>query len=124
MTKQGLPKAERLKSRESLEQLFASGKSFSVFPIKVFYQLVEVTTPNIEMAVGVSSRNFKKAVDRNRIKRLLRESYRTQKELISIPEGKKINIFFLYLAKELPEFTTLKKQMQEILQKINERVHK
>lgn len=124
MTKNGLPKTERLKSRKSLEQLFASGKSFSVFPIKVFYQLADAATPNIEMGVGVSSRNFKKATDRNRIKRLLRETYRTQKELISSPEGKKIDVFFLYLAKELPDFVTLKKQMQEALQKLNERVQK
>ncbi|MGL6068631.1 MAG: ribonuclease P protein component, partial [Sediminibacterium sp.] len=87
MSNQGLPKSARIKSRASLEQLFASGKSFTVFPIKVFYRTTTRSQETIskQAGFGVSSRNFKKATDRNRIKRLLRETYRTQQELIVVP---------------------------------------
>lgn len=124
MSNQGLPKSARIKSRASLEQLFASGKSFSIFPIKVFYRLSDsdnIKVP-VQIGVGVSARNFKKATDRNRIKRLLRETYRTQQELILVPEGKKMDVFFLYIAKELPVFSDLKLVMASVMKKLTERL--
>ncbi len=60
-----------------------------------------------------SSRNFKKATDRNRIKRLLRESYRTQKHpLISVAESMnvKLSVFFIYTGKELPDHDLIKEK--------------
>jgi ribonuclease P protein component len=112
-------KQEKLKSRKALEQLFAKGKSFSVFPIKVFYtvsdQLVGDVIDNpeikinetglVQAGVGVSSRIFKKAHDRNKVKRLLREVYRTQKQPLytSVASNQQqLNVFFLYIGKELP----------------------
>jgi ribonuclease P protein component len=71
-------KTEKLKSRKVLNELFTKGKSFSVFPVKLFYTIAE-DDQTIKAGVGVSARNFKKAVDRNRIKRLLRECYRLNK---------------------------------------------
>ena len=68
-----LGKNERLKSRKQIEQLFDSGKSFTIFPFKVYYFLSPLTTQDSRLTtffgVGVSGKNFKKAVDRNRIKR-------------------------------------------------------
>ena len=89
---------EKLKSRKLLNGIFATGKSISCYPIKLIYQSVELPLEvSMQVGVGVSSRHFKKAVDRNRIKRLLRESYRTQKPLLNFTEPaptKKI-LFFL-----------------------------
>ena len=107
-------KQEKLKSRKALEQLFAKGKSFSVFPIKVFYtvsdQLVGDVIDNpeikinetglVQAGVGVSSRIFKKAHDRNKVKRLLREVYRTQKQPLytSVASNQQqLNVFFFSL---------------------------
>src|SRR6185312_675621 len=74
---------EKLKSRKLLEQVFRKGKSFIVFPIKIFYLKPDVPLDfQVKVGVGVSARNFKKAVERNRIKRLLREAYRTEKLLL------------------------------------------
>lgn len=125
MSDQGLPKSARLKSRASLEQLFASGKSFTVFPIKVFYRTTTRSQEIIskQAGFGVSSRNFKKATDRNRIKRLLRETYRTQQELIVVPEEKKLEVFFLFLAKELPVFNDLKVQMKITFEKLSIKIN-
>ena len=107
-----------------LDQLFTKGKSFSVFPVKVFYMLVaETVDHNIKAGVGVSARNFKKAVDRNRIKRLLRECYRLNKSALhrSVErKQKKIAVFFLYTGKEMPDYTMLTEKMQTVLTKLEE----
>lgn len=62
----------------------------------------------LQAAFSVSSRNFKKATDRNRIKRVMRESYRLQKNALSesLAAGqKKINLFIIYTGRELPEYS-------------------
>ncbi|HLD54063.1 MAG TPA: ribonuclease P protein component [Sediminibacterium sp.] len=112
-------KQEKLKSRKALEQLFAKGKSFSVFPIKVFYTISDGAL--VQAGVGVSSRIFKKAHDRNKVKRLLREVYRTQKQPLytSVASNQQqLNVFFLYIGKELPVFADLQIAMEKTLEKL------
>ena len=71
------------KSRKLIEQLFTEGKSVKNFPLRmVFLQVPHTSTFPIQAAFSVPKRNFKRAVDRNRIKRLLRETYRLQKEIV------------------------------------------
>ena len=119
-------KTEKLKSRKALNALFSRGKTFSVFPLKLFYMPMEsVTEQAIQAGVGVSARHFKKAVDRNRIKRLLRECYRLNKLSLHATikaNEKKIAVFFLYIGKELPEYTLLNEKMQEALTKLEEKI--
>lgn len=113
-------KQEKLKSRKALEQLFAKGKSFSVFPIKVFYTVTD-DTALVQAGVGVSSRIFKKAHDRNKVKRLLREVYRTQKHPLYtsiVAKQAQLNVFFLYIGKELPVFADLQIAMEKTLEKL------
>ena len=112
-------KQEKLKSRKALEQLFAKGKSFSVFPIKVFYTVNDGEL--VQAGVGVSSRIFKKAHDRNKVKRLLREVYRTQKQPLYAKVAanqQQLNVFFLYIGKELPVFADLQIAMEKTLEKL------
>jgi ribonuclease P protein component len=115
-------KTEKLKSRKLLDQLFKEGRSVSAFPIKVFYlnRTGEKDEP-LQAGVGVSAKNFPKAVHRNRIKRLLREAYRLNKqELQSVlhNENKKLALFILFVGKELPDFELTNQSIQSVLPKL------
>ena len=114
-------KKEKLKSRKHLEALFTAGAMFIVFPLKVFYKEVELQDNVLKTGVGASRKSFRKAVDRNRIKRLLREVYRIEKPrlLNSLAQNKKqIALFFLYVDKSLPEYNLLKEKMQQAIDKL------
>lgn len=114
-----LGKKERLKSRKAIELLFQSGKRFSVGSLRVFYLTQPV--PGLVAGVGVSSKNFKKATDRNRVKRLTREVYRLQKTALQeklAAAGKGLHIFFIYISKDLPVYTDLYETMTVILNRL------
>lgn len=122
---------EKLKSRKALEQLFSKGKTLLVFPVKVFYtaqHLSQVPAENkVHAGVGVSSRNFKKAVHRNLIKRLLREVYRTQKQdLHTVLQNNalQLQVFFLYVGKEMPTHAGLQDAMKKSLKILCEKLEK
>jgi ribonuclease P protein component len=101
-----LGKEERLKSRKIIEEIFNEGKSFASGSIRVNYLFTE-KGPGLQFGAGASTRNFKKSVDRNRIKRRLRESWRLQKLDLSkllLQQNRKLAVFFIYTGKELPEY--------------------
>ena len=120
LTKYSFPKEQRLKSRKQIGQLFAEGKQFSVFPFKVFWLPVN-KAETLQVAVAVSSRNFKKATDRNRIKRLMREAWRLQKnELDNIVLKKELpfSVFILYTGKELPGYNLIAEKMLQLMERL------
>lgn len=107
--------------------LFENKQSFFSFPLKVFYmQPLQVQDNHIKAAVGVNSRNFKKAVDRNRIKRVLREAYRLNKLPLHQyleEHNKQLTVFFLYVDKLLPLKGTVQNKMPLIIQELIKRLH-
>jgi ribonuclease P protein component len=118
----GFPKAEHLKSRKQIDALFAEGKAFSVFPIRAIYHFSAAEGGSLQVGVTASKRYFKKAVDRNRIKRLLREAYRLQKEelVFQVKEYKKsVHIFFVYTDKTIADFETVKTAMAKCLHRLS-----
>jgi ribonuclease P protein component len=115
-------KFEKLKSRKQIELLFAQGKSISSFPVKVFYLPVEHAPLHpIQVGVGVSARIFKKAVDRNTIKRRMREAYRLHKLPLHahlMAEQKSVAVFILWIDKQLPTTATLQDLMPAVVEKL------
>jgi ribonuclease P protein component len=115
------PRKQKLKSRKLLGKLFQSGKSLNAFPIKLIYQTNSPFVGESLMAgVGASSRNFKKSVDRNRIKRLLRESFRLEQAILQngLPLDRQWQLFFIYTGKDLPDAGLIQNKMQFLMQKL------
>jgi len=120
-----LGKDERLKSRKSIEQLFNDGKRFVVSPFRIHYLPDKFSKTPLQFGIGVSTKNFKKAVDRNRIKRLTKEAYRLQK--ISLQKKLKdrntqLNVFFIYTGKELPTYKEVFSKVNLILNRLDKMV--
>lgn len=106
-----LGRNERLKSRKQIEQLFNSGQRFMNPPFRIFYsfQANKQTdiTPPLQAGFGASSRNFKTAVERNRIKRLTKEAYRLQKNAVHDnlkEQNRRLYVFFIYTGKKPPVY--------------------
>jgi ribonuclease P protein component len=100
-------KEERLKKRKDIQELFNKGSSFYLYPFKV-YALPGGSAPFHQVLISVSSKNFKRAVDRNLIKRRVREAYRLQKH--KLPENKLV-LGFIYTAKEILPFREIENKV-------------
>ncbi len=112
---------ERLKSKKEIELLFSEGKTISSYPIRLVYRKTSFDGEiPIKVAVSVSKRHFKKAVDRNRIKRLLRESYRKNKYLVPNTTHQ-FTFMFLYSGNEMPEYRFIESKVKGILLKFVEK---
>ncbi|MCB0465353.1 MAG: ribonuclease P protein component [Aequorivita sp.] len=116
---QKFPKSEKLKSTKTIENLFLEGKTHSKFPIKVFFLPKESMKTNLA-AFAIPKRNFKSAVDRNRLKRQLREAYRLNKHLLEEINGKKFVMLFLFLGKVKPQYAEVEKAMVKLLKKLGD----
>ena len=112
-------KQEKLKKKKLIDELFARGKSISVFPLKMVYlEFDHGSDYKIQAGVSVSKRNFNKAVDRNRIKRLMREAYRKNKYFIYNSEDtKKHIIMFIYQGKKEISYKLMEEKMIKLTEK-------
>jgi len=88
----------------------------------VLYRFTEKSIAPLQGGFAVSGKTFKKAVDRNRIKRVMREAYRLQKnELQENLENaaKKLSVFFIYTGNELPGYEVIHEKMKNSLKRLN-----
>ncbi|MQP23936.1 ribonuclease P protein component [Flavobacterium sp. LMO8] len=116
------PKNEKLKSKTTIDLLFSEGKSVSKYPLRLVY--VENIEPNaelIKMGVSVSKKYFKKAVDRNYFKRVLRETYRLNKHILIDHLEKPHAFMFFYQTKEHLSYQEIEEKTIQLFQKFNER---
>jgi ribonuclease P protein component len=115
-----LGKEARLKSRKTIEQLFREGKSFNLPPFRVCYLLQDAPGSCLQFGTGAGSKNFKKAVDRNRIKRMTREAWRLQKTELQEElekQNRGLAVFIIYTSKELPVYQAVHEKVGRILDK-------
>ena len=115
------PKHEKLKSKTTIDLLFSEGNSVSKFPLRLVY--VENTEENaelIKMGVSVSKKYFKKAVDRNYYKRVLRETYRLNKQLLINNLEKPYAFMFFYQTKERLSYQEIEEKTIQLFQKFIE----
>ncbi len=116
-------KNEKLKSKKLIDALFMEGKSVSNYPIRLLYLKTDLPKQvSIQTAVTVPKKNFKSAVKRNRIKRLLRESYRTNKQLVLNNSNSTFAFLFLYLGKDMPQYKAIENNMKLVLAKFNKKI--
>ena len=111
-----LGEQERLKSKKLLGKLYEEGKSIKVFPLRMVYIQTEHTSKfPVQVGVSVPKRNFKKAVDRNRIKRLLRETYRKEKHTVYDGVDKPYVFMISYIARDEWKYADLEHKMKKLL---------
>ena len=122
--KQTLGKQERLKSKTLIGKLYTEGNSVKSFPLRMVYiQAEHGSNYPAQVGVSVPKRNFKKAVSRNRIKRLLRETYRKQKELVYNSIDKPYVFMISYIGKEEFSYKELEAKMEKLLKAFVEKIN-
>ncbi len=116
------PNVERLKSRKIIATLFDknSSKSFSQYPLRVVWVENTVSAQNVQVAFSVPKRAFKRAVARNRIRRIMQETYRLNKESLFMglaDREQKYSIMLIYTAKEELPYTTINEAMRSLMRR-------
>jgi len=114
--KNTLGKEERLKSRKLIGRLYEEGKSITSFPLRMVYlQTQHPSDFPAQVAVSVSKKFFKLAVDRNKVKRLLRETYRKQKSIVYTTVDAPYIFMITFIDKKVWKYADLELQMKKLL---------
>ncbi|MES2545294.1 MAG: ribonuclease P protein component [Bacteroidota bacterium] len=112
------PKIEKLKSKNTIDLLFSEGKTVSKYPLRlVFVPTVFGEDTPLKMGVSVSKKHFKKAVDRNYFKRVLRETYRLNKHLLIENINKPYAFMFLYQTKDRLSYEEINTKTIQLFEK-------
>ena len=109
-------KKEKLKSKIIIDRLFAEGNSLKKYPLRLIFLPLENTSEAVnKAAVSVPKRNFKRAVDRIKIKRLMREAYRKNKYLVTSNLDTSYALMFIYTGREINDYTRIFRATEELL---------
>lgn len=113
---------EKMKSREEIRLLFSKGKRMNSYPVSILYTWLEEDNPEkARILFSAPKRRLRKAVDRNKAKRQLREIYRQHKAELPVKEGKTLLLALIYQAVEIREFNEVKDRLILSLRKLRQK---
>ncbi|MBP9932223.1 MAG: ribonuclease P protein component [Chitinophagaceae bacterium] len=121
-----LSAAERLKSKKDIDTLFRQGEAFFVYPFKVFYTFKPTQHPALQMGVSAPKKLFRQSVQRNYLKRLVREAYRLQKpalQQIQQSEGLQLQLMLVYATTGKFTYDKVYHSIGNILDKLIKKAH-
>ena len=115
------PKKEKLNSKIKIDNLFRSKNTFTYKKIKVHW-IINLSEENqSETLISVPKKIIPLSTKRNKIKRLIRESYRLNKNILQL-DNQGINISFMFLSSEIPEYNSLEEKIKVILHRLNDKL--
>lgn len=119
------PRPEHLKSRKLIDQLFESGSSAVSAPVRILWKRVDadISSP-VQAGFAVPKKQFKRAVDRNLLKRRMREAYRLNKKIIFdnlTEKSQPLVLLFVYTAKSIAEYKEIEKGIVVTLREVVKR---
>jgi ribonuclease P protein component len=114
------PKSERLRNKRRIEELFQKGATFTIYPLKVVYLRKPQTADyRNQLLVATPKKNFKKAVDRNKLKRRIKEAYRLNKKLLENQQaGFYLLIGYIYVGKEIASYQIIEEKLKQSLNRL------
>lgn len=116
-------KEYKLCSRKQIDNLFEEGEAIKSYPFMLRYQYTSLNSPqSFQVVISAPKRNFKKAVDRNRIKRLMREVLRknkTQLETALRNNNQQLALFLMYTSRDMPSYQEVENKMLKLLAKLD-----
>lgn len=119
----GFGKKEHLYLQKEIEGLFSSDKKVLSYPFRALYTIVPREDVAAKLLISAPKRRLKHAVDRNRVKRLVREAYRLHKQELSSSAdtaGVSVHIAIIFIGEELPDYDRTEKSIRHILHRIHE----
>ncbi len=115
-------KEERLTNKKIINSIFTKGNSAFIYPFNVKWSFIESKSEfPLQILITIPKRNFKKAVDRNKLKRCIREAYRLNKNIFSnkvISNDKKIVFTLIYTEKEILNFKMIQEKIILVLHRL------
>jgi len=115
------PKKEKLNSKIKIDNLFRSKNTFTYNKIKVHWIINSSEENQSETLISVPKKIIPLSTKRNKIKRLIRESYRLNKNILQL-DNQGINISFMFLSSEIPEYNSLEEKIKVILHRLNDKL--
>lgn len=120
---QGFSKSERLCSKAAIEKLMREGKKTNSFPFRMIWLEVSISNAPVKILISVPKKIYKRAVDRNKVKRLIRETYRKNKEELYIKLiDKKLLLSLTYTSNEILTYNEMEVKIKQVLKRLTKEV--